>query len=102
RTTGWVDALRKLLKKSTCLKLVRYQAPAIEFTGLSGEVGGAKFSLAEFGLQSKQIESASEMAKALDDYQYLACQLARELEKQDPEWKVLLKLRSSSILLITM
>ncbi len=96
-----IDGLHRLFQSGTCVKLVVYQARAIEFSGLEGTVGGAKFSLADFKLNTKMVQTASEMAKALDDYQYIACQLARELTKQDPEWKAQFKLRSAAILLIT-
>jgi len=96
---GWIDSLRDLLRGS-CEKLVKYQSRKIEFSGFGAEVGGAKFSLGEFKTETEKIESASEMAKALDDYQYLTCRLARELSRTDPERKVFLKVRSAAMTLI--
>jgi len=99
---GWIDSIRDVFRRATCLKLVKYDGQNIEFKGLEGEVGGAKFSLGEFKVEPQKVRKASEMAIALDDYQFLACKLSRELPKGDPEEKVFWKVRSAAIALVTM
>ena len=67
---SWIDGLHGLFQSAKCVKFVVYQARVIEFSGLEGNVSSAKFSIADFKLNTKMVQTASEMAKAFDDYQF--------------------------------
>jgi len=98
---GLIDAIRSLLGAPKCTKLVRYQARTLEFKSLGAEIAGVKLSLGEFKTEVKKVEEASELAKALDDYQFDVCRLTREFPHDDPERRVHLKIRIAAVGLIT-
>jgi hypothetical protein len=78
---GLQDGLRDHFGKPHCEKLIHFDGEHIEFGGLGAEYSGAKFSLGDFKAYKEKINDSSELAKALDDYQYNVCQRTRDLPK---------------------
>ncbi len=81
------SAIRTLLSKSSCEKLIRYDGRTLDMGALGAELGGAKFNLASFKTSIEKVREASEAAMAMDDYQYEICKIASEYDKGDPERK---------------
>ena len=84
---GLKEAIIGFLKRSECEKLIKYDERSLDIGALSAEYGGAKFSLADFKTSIEKVREASEIAMAMDDYQYDICKIANQYEKGDPERK---------------
>lgn len=98
---GLKEALRELFSRAECHKLIRYDQRTIRFKSLGAGYGEAKFSLGEFQTEVKKIRAASELADALDDYQYNMCTSTRSLRRDDPDWKKFFNWRMAAISLLT-
>jgi hypothetical protein len=68
-----LNTLIGYINRGKCEKLVEFQKRTFDFKGFSAEIGGAKVSLAEISTEVKQIESAAETVKALDNFQFYIC-----------------------------
>jgi hypothetical protein len=81
------EALRRFLGDPECHKLILYDTRTITFKSLGAGYGEATFSLGEFQTEVNEIRAASDLAMALDDYQYDMCTSLRSLRRDDPDWK---------------
>ncbi|HEX9907055.1 MAG TPA: hypothetical protein VGB78_01125 [Thermoplasmata archaeon] len=98
-----IDDFRKLFrKKIKCGKVIEYQTNTIVFKAISGEIPGVgTIELGEVSRETQKIHTAAELAKALDDYQYLACQDLNLIPREDPEWMATVKFRAAALWCIT-
>ena len=85
-------------KQRNCVKLINYQKRQLQF---SSDVGGGTFALNNFSTEVKRIEEASEVAKALDDYQYHMCKLHQNFKDDDPKFKEYLQDQKNVLKIIT-
>jgi len=94
--------LRRILGRSSCERLLKYESRTITFTGLTADAGNtATFGLGSFGTDVKTLRHASETAKILDDYQYVMCFLMRDVDKKSKEFRDIFKGRVAAITMIT-
>ena len=63
-----LNSLVSYLRHGKCEKLIEYQKRTFDFKGFSAEI-----SLAEFSTEVKIIDTAGEIAKALDNFQFYIC-----------------------------
>lgn len=84
---GLKEAIAGFLGRSECEKLIKYDERSLDIGALSAEYSGVKFSLADFKTSIKKVREASEVAMAMDDYQYDICKIASQYGKGDPERK---------------
>jgi hypothetical protein len=88
-------------RQEECHKLIHYDGRSISFKSLGAQYGPVTFSLGEFETEVKQIQAASDLAMALDDYQYGMCTQLRSLRKDDPNWKRKDSYRTRAMTLLT-
>lgn len=94
--------LRRILGRSSCERLLKYESRRITFTGLTADTGNtATFGLGSFDTDVKTLRHASETAKILDDYQYVMCFLMRDVDKKSKEFRDIFKGRIAAITMIT-
>jgi uncharacterized coiled-coil protein SlyX len=66
-----------------------------------GAVDGVTVNLGTVKTDVKKLRQASEIAQALDNYQYTMCLLSKDLDKKTRDFKDFLKMRAAVITLIT-
>src|SRR5436309_3395275 len=94
------DQVRQALRGG-CEKLIHYQGRSLEFKGLGAQFAGVIFSMAEFGTHLETIVHSVETARALDDFQYLMCKMAQELDKNDSQRRQLFENRAAAVTILT-
>lgn len=87
-----------MFNRKRCQRLIEYQNRTIKF---KADVGEGIFSLGDFETKMNNIVVAGEVAKALDDYQYLICDQYKHLRQNDPEFKSHLEDREKVIKILT-
>ena len=80
---GLIDGIRYAFGNN-CQQLIKYQARIFDFKGLGASAPALNISLAEIRIGVAKLELATSVAKNLDMYQFLMCQLSRELGKKSP------------------
>src|SRR5207249_2543280 len=77
---GFIDGLRRAFR-SQCDHLIKYQAGVFSFNGFGADVPSVNVSVAGLRTGIVKLEHATEVAKNLDNYQFLMCKLCHELSR---------------------
>jgi len=78
---GLIDGIRYVFG-SNCQQLIKYQGRIFDFKGLGANAPALNVSLAEIRIGVVKLELATSVAKNLDIYQFLMCQLTHELGEE--------------------
>lgn len=62
-----------LVRAGKCKKMIKYQSRSIEFSGINASIFGSKIVLGQLNTKLRNMNDISEIALALDDFQYNLC-----------------------------
>lgn len=94
-----VESIKSFLRlESKCQKLIKYQARSLEFGSIGVGIEPITISINNIRTEIENIESASEIAKAIDDFQFYLCEAIKN-NVQDEKWYS--EMRIIAIMLLT-
>lgn len=95
------DRILAALRLDGCKKLIPYTTTSIDLSAVGLNAGPAKFSVGELKITPVQFESATEIAKTLDDYQFDMCKTIAGLDNKDPDKRKYRKWRIGAMSLLS-
>lgn len=95
------DILTNFLARPHCKKLIVFNRVELSMGALDANIGAVTFKLGNFKVDTQKVQEASVAAAAMDDYNYMACMFACELEKSSPLRQQLIKWRIGALGLFT-
>ena len=81
--------------------MINYDGRVLTIKGLQANLPNFPIQVGEFESKYEKLREASDVAIALDDYQFQMCKICKGLGKDDPEWRKYNELRVSTLQMIT-
>jgi hypothetical protein len=98
---SWLSSFVEIFRSEKCQKMVNYDGKTLTIKALQANVPNFPLQVGEIISKYEKIRDASEIAMALDDYQFQMCKICKGLGKNDAEWRKYNELRVSSFQMIT-